>query len=306
MKKSLYTYISQVGLFKDLEKEEVSEIGKLAHLEKYSAGSYVFTEKDQGKLLYIVLKGRLGLSRGGKTITEFKPGDVFGEIALINKSIRTGSVVALEPCELICIKGDDLIEARGIPERLALKVLKELSRQVTSYLKSASQTRTSEVINEGESEFVEFKSTLRYNMFTKKFGKEIEHAALKTMAAFMNSRGGTLIIGVDDKKNILGLDSDNFENDDKTLLHVTHLVRERMGTQFNAFLNTAVEMAGGKKVLRIDVVPSTNPVFLTHNSEEFFFIRTGPSTTELKVSEIFDYIYHRFYRPGIPAGPDEG
>ena len=304
MQKDLYTFIKKAGLFNGLSIDEVREIGKLARLEKFNAGSYVFTEKEQGQDIYIVYKGRLGLVRGGKTMTEFMPGDLFGEIALINQSIRTGSVVALESSELICIKGDDLIDAVGIPERIALKVLKKLARQVTSYLKSSQQTRTADLIEDGESEFVEFKSTLRLNLFSKKFGREIEHAVLKTLAAFMNARGGTLIVGVDDRKNILGLEHDKFENDDKILLHLTSLVKERMGTQFTTFISASIEPAEGKKILRVDALPSTNPVFLKFNNDEFFYIRSGPSTTELRVSEIYDYIYNRFFRGSISPGPD--
>jgi hypothetical protein len=54
-----------------------------------------------------------------------------------------------------------------------------------------------------------------------------------------------------------------------------------------------------KKILRVDVIPSSVPAYLTYNSQESFYIRTGPSTTDLKAREIYDYIYNRFYKPRL-------
>lgn len=55
-----------------------------------------------------------------------------------------------------------------------------------------------ELIHRGESERLEFKSTLRWNLHTDSKDKRIEHAVLKTIAAFLNTQGGTLLIGVED------------------------------------------------------------------------------------------------------------
>ena len=104
-------------------------------------------------------------------------------------------------------------------------------------------------------------------------------------------------MGVDDKQNICGLESDQFENDDKALLHLTNMIKERMGTHFMQFINCSIESIESRKVMRIDISPSNLPAFLNNNNEEYFFVRTGPSTTELKPSRIYDYIDNRFFRP---------
>ena len=46
------------------------------------------------------------------------------------------------------------------------------------------------------------------------------HAALKTIAAFLNTEGGDLLIGVDDDRRVLGIEHDRLENDDKFLRHL--------------------------------------------------------------------------------------
>ena len=83
----------------------------------------------------------------------------------------------------------------------------------------------------GETKTVEFKSTLRFNLHRKELDKEMELEALKTVAAFLNSRvGGTLTIGVADDGEPVGIRRDNFRNKDAMGLYVRNVVTRSMGT----------------------------------------------------------------------------
>ncbi len=64
------------------------------------------------------------------------------------------------------------------------------------------------IINNDEGEDQEFKSSMRWNYLGKKIDKEIELAILTTIAGFKNNHSGTLLIGVDDDGNVLGLQND--------------------------------------------------------------------------------------------------
>ena len=64
------------------------------------------------------------------------------------------------------------------------------------------------MLKTGENNFIEFKSTLRYCLRNDQPEKYIEFSIAKTLNAFLNSEGGTLIIGVDDVGDVLGLDHD--------------------------------------------------------------------------------------------------
>jgi len=255
----------------------------------------VFSRLEKEQVLYIVRFGELKLEIIGDKDKIFKKGDVFGEIAVLNNNFRTGTIIAIEPSLLFCLNGIDMIDGAKIPAEASLKIVVELARKITSYLTSAQNTSTQRLIELGESDFVEFKSTLRYNLHTKKFGKEIEHASLKTIVAFLNSSGGTLIIGVDDKKNILGLENDQFRDNDHMRLHLTNIIQERISTKHTQFIKGAPEQSNGLKVLRIDVKPATSPAYLTSNNEEILYVRTGPSTSQMRVSEIYSYVQTRFF-----------
>ncbi|WP_243368619.1 helix-turn-helix domain-containing protein [Fundidesulfovibrio soli] len=141
------------------------------------------------------------------------------------------------------------------------------------------------LLAEGESERLEFKSSLRLNLASGKFGKEIELACMKTLAAYMNTDGGILAVGVDDQGQVLGLQPDGFENDDHLLRHFCALFAQHIGTEFMRLVRFALRSVGDAQVLLIECSPSEEPVFLKGTKEEEFYVRAGPSSRRLSISE---------------------
>ncbi len=149
-------------------------------------------------------------------------------------------------------------------------------------------------IEKGEGMQVEFKSTLRVNLHTKQNDPKMEHAVLKTLAAFMNSRGGTLFIGVNDAGEAVGLEADNFPNEDKFALHLDNLIKGRLGGSVFACLKIAFDRMNEKRFLAIECTPSDTPVFLKNGESEEFFIRAGASSPALPASHAHEFIQQRF------------
>jgi hypothetical protein len=151
-----------------------------------------------------------------------------------------------------------------------------------------------ELIKAGEKRNVEFKSTLRINLHTGQIDKKIEHSVLKTIAGFLNSHGGTLLVGVDDSGKILGIGNDKFENNDRFNLHFTNLVKQFIGKKFFRFLNFELVRIEEKSVLKVDCFKSNKPVFLKFGESEEFYIRTGNQTIRISGSELVEYIGDKF------------
>jgi len=151
-----------------------------------------------------------------------------------------------------------------------------------------------ELIKTGETVQTEFKSTLRTNLHTKEPDKRIEHSALKTITAFLNTAGGNLLIGLDDDKNILGIENDNFQNDDKFRLHLTNLIKNYIGNQFLPFIRFEIINIQNKKLFRIICEESPKMVFLKTSETEEFFIRNGPASIKLEGSSLIEYIQNKF------------
>lgn len=298
MTSELVSFLMSHPLFNRLDENEFRQIGHLISIEEHAASEYIFLEKEEACYFYILKEGLLRAQIGAKLVTTIKPGEIFGEIAVLNEGFRTGSVYSVESSQIIRVDGKKLFNDDHIPAVIALKLLKELIKPIVSLQYTNDfYRRTKDIIREGETERVEFKSTLRYNLHTGKFGREIEHAALKTIAAFLNTWGGILVVGVSDDQAIPGIEADQFENDDRAMLHLTNMVKERLGAHFMQFISCSVEPVDNKKIMRIDVTAANLPAYLSNNNEEYFYIRTGPSTTDLKASQIYEYIENRFFRP---------
>jgi len=150
------------------------------------------------------------------------------------------------------------------------------------------------VLDGGESEAVEFKSTLRVNLHTGNPDKRIELSVLKTLAGFLNANGGTLLVGVSDDGEPIGVEADKFASEDAMSLHLVNIVKARMGSQTMTAMHVHFEDEDGVRVLVVRCQRSPVPVFVKDDALERFYVRTGPSTSELTASQTQDYIKHRF------------
>ncbi|WP_445955793.1 AlbA family DNA-binding domain-containing protein [Yeosuana sp.] len=150
------------------------------------------------------------------------------------------------------------------------------------------------LIELGEHDWVEFKSSIRYDYFKKIPNRELEVVIAKTIVGFMNAKGGKLIVGVDDEGKILGL-----ENDFKTLKHKnrdgferevfriisTYIDREACFSSHVSFYDLE-----GKDICLVDVEPSPHPVYVNDGKSTTFYVRTGNATYPLSVKETVSYL----------------
>ena len=149
---------------------------------------------------------------------------------------------------------------------------------------------TSDLVVSGESDAVEFKSTLRVNVHTGANDHRMENAVLKTLAAFLNSAGGALVIGVADDGAPVGIDTDRFSDEDAMSLHLVNIGNSRMGPSAMARTHISFDDYEDVRVMRVACQPSPAPVYVKDGNQESFYIRTGPATTELTPSQIQSYI----------------
>lgn len=147
-------------------------------------------------------------------------------------------------------------------------------------------------IRDGESKILEFKETLTKNIKTNQKDKEIQKATLKTIVAFLNTEGGTLLIGVNDEGAIIGIEKDFFENNDNYLKHSHNLIRDQIGEQFFPLIDYKIVLVENKKVLKVDCKKSKIPVYL--GKDEEFYIRSNPATDKLTGKRLVEYIKIHF------------
>lgn len=151
-----------------------------------------------------------------------------------------------------------------------------------------------ELIRRGESKKLEFKSTLRMNLMNGKSDRNIEHAVLKTLIAYLNTDGGVLLVGVSNDGEVLGIKTDGFPNEDRFLLHFKQLVKQHIGLAYAPLIEYRLVPVNGKKILEITCRKSDEAVFLKPSrNEEEFYIRIGPSSERLTGSKLIEYVNRR-------------
>ena len=164
--------------------------------------------------------------------------------------------------------------------------------------KSPEQIIISEIKN-GESVKCEFKSTLRYNIKAKNNDKAMTHACLKSMAGFLNTEGGTLYIGVSDDGEVLGLKHDNYKNSDQFMNILFNFIDQALGKQAATLIKAQIFEINGKQVCQILCKASPRPVFMKWGNSEEAFVRAGPSTRSMPMSEFVAYIKSHFEKEQI-------
>lgn len=151
-----------------------------------------------------------------------------------------------------------------------------------------------DMIRGGESDVVEFKSTLRRNLHTGKPDKRMEYAVLKTLSGFLNTNGGTLVIGVTDDGEPVGIEADGFSDPDGMSLHLTNIVNAQLGPNAMTLIHANFDDFEDCRVLVANCERSPTEVYVKDGNTQQFYIRTGPSTTMLTGSDMVEYINQRF------------
>ncbi len=129
--------------------------------------------------------------------------------------------------------------------------------------------------------------------------KGVTHAVLKTIAAFLNTEGGDLLIGVADDGKIVGIETDQLESDDKFMRHLAQVVRNGLGDRAGTCIDPKTQIVQGKSVCVVSCQRSPEPVYLKWKGIEAtpdgdFFVRSGPGTVKLPPESAKDYVRTRF------------
>lgn len=169
------------------------------------------------------------------------------------------------------------------------------------YFEEGELKELREHLHGGESKIREFKPFLRGSIRDKQNEIEMTHKCLKTIAAFLNTDGGTLLIGVsDDGKKIIGIEKDGFPNDDEFLLHLNNVVKQSLGLLAASLVDKKiVRFSEGKTVCIVECERSPKPVYVSrkneqNKNEQKFFIRRGPATDEVPPMDQYEYIKRHF------------
>lgn len=204
---------------------------------------------------------------------------------------------------------DSSLDLLSLPTLLLSLVFSTVGIALYAAIAAHFQPRPSSAIETvlaaGESRRVEFKSTARVNLHTGAKDERMEQVIAKTVAAFLNADGGTLVIGVDDTGTPVGLDADldtmKAPDLDRYELWLRDLLTTTLGQNPAALVRIEFPTAADadkvdRPVCLVSVRPSPRPVYLMpgKSAAPEFWVRSGNSTRQLRVDEATDYVMHRW------------
>jgi predicted HTH transcriptional regulator len=136
---------------------------------------------------------------------------------------------------------------------------------------------------------------MRWDYYQHRKNRDIEFLIAKTIAAFMNSAGGNLLIGVANDGVVLGLENDyktlgNKQDADGFLLHLTQIVNFYLGKDMNAYCIPSIVGLAAKDICVVKVIPAPHPVFISKNNRDIFYIRAAASSEPLSRRQTRNYI----------------
>jgi len=177
--------------------------------------------------------------------------------------------------------------------------------KITATEETVAPVSLEDMISDGESDELEFKSSLRWDLKEGIVNKKLEEVIMKTIAAFANSQGGTLLIGVADDGQVIGLEPDYHSlgdvDSDKFELHLRNLIIQQFGTAFvSTKINIKFHELAAKEICQIAILPAKEPVIISIKDkngqlDERFYVRSGNSSQDVPLGEMNAYIKERFH-----------
>ncbi len=147
--------LGRMPLFARLSDRELLRVMQAVEVRSYDDQAVVIREGDKGDELFIVLSGKVSVSRGGETLTRLGAGEHFGEMALIRAVPRSASVSSDGGAELIVIRRTDFFELLRSEHEIAVKmlwqflgVLADRLDQTSSELRHAKQELSASDVTE--------------------------------------------------------------------------------------------------------------------------------------------------------------
>lgn len=160
--------------------------------------------------------------------------------------------------------------------------------------KEEEENELDQYITTGESSNIEFKSSMRWDIKENNVNKNLQTVIAKTLAGFLNSEGGVLLIGMTDNGSIYGIEKDietlSRKDKDGFEQNLTQIIENHLGKISISYLKTKFIEKNNLTVCLIEVKPSPEPIYLKNKDKKEFYVRLNNTTKPLDVEDTTKYI----------------
>ena len=178
---------------------------------------------------------------------------------------------------------------------------RKIANEINKFMKSLVDEEMhkidiKELIQQEESYNLEFKSTFNWDMKENRASKDLKFAVIKSIVGFLNANGGTLVIGVNDAHEVIGMELDyksNWKgNKDGFFMDFRNSLEEAIGlTNYNKYIDLSFANIDGKEICIVKVEKGLEPIYLKKDGKKFLYIRLDNKTEPLSdPEEVIKYI----------------
>lgn len=139
------TVLHQTAIFHDLSDTELKQVAEICHEQTFAVGDHIFKEGEPGNRLFLVLEGRVRISRnipgsGEEALSVLQPGACFGEMSVFDRSVRSTDAIADVSCRLATITRPEFEMLLEFNRDLGYKVLWSTVRLLSSRLRATNES----------------------------------------------------------------------------------------------------------------------------------------------------------------------
>ncbi len=213
--------------------------------------------------------------------------------------------------EVLSQQGSQALEAHCIPTDPALWTVDAypgflawrraaLARAINDFVHReeavATEPDVGAILAAGETDRVEFKASARWDFRQGALNKSLEAVIVKTIAGFLNTKGGNLLLGVDDQGHVVGLDADirtlsKRPDRDGYQQFLVNLVSISMGKDVcAAYVSFSFPVVGSQEICLIRVAASSAPVYVKDGEQTQLYVRSGNTTQQLSLQQTVEYV----------------
>lgn len=136
--------LKKINLFETLLERELEKIEKICRNEVFAKDTVIFKEGDEGDRCYIILKGEVRISKfvpniGEEALAVLKPGDYFGEMALVDNFPRSAHAIVNKDAELYSINKTELDKILIMDHELGYKLLWAFTKTLSKRLRETNE-----------------------------------------------------------------------------------------------------------------------------------------------------------------------
>lgn len=122
--------LGNMELFSTCNRRELGQVATVTVPADFAAGSVLTRQGQSGGLAFVIATGKAEVVRGGKRLATLGPGDVVGELSLIDGEPRSATVKALSDIEVLEINGEDLRRLLRKAPSVVRKLLEALAERL--------------------------------------------------------------------------------------------------------------------------------------------------------------------------------